>query len=106
MSSSAQLLERTGGSASGTRGIAAATIKGCGVCLSLHLHPLLHHISREGKNRLGRQLAVIIPEKLDKHWYNYFLHNKRATLLKTLLYFSRNQQIVAINVPWYLGDDR
>jgi len=68
------------------------------------LHPLLQYISSEGKKHSGRQIAVIIPEKVDKHWYHYFLHNKRAALLKTLLYFSGNQQVVVINVPWYLDD--
>jgi hypothetical protein len=70
------------------------------------LHPLLQYISGEAKEHPGRQIAVIIPEKVDKHWYHYFLHNKRAALMKTLLYFSGNRQIVVINVPWYLGDDR
>lgn len=68
------------------------------------LDPLLGYISEQTKKHPGRQIAVIIPEKIDKHWYHYFLHNKRAALLKAQLYFSGNQQVVVINVPWYLGE--
>lgn len=67
------------------------------------LHPLLRYIDNETKKHPGRKVAVIIPEKVDRHWYHYVLHNKRATLLKALLYFSGNEQIIVINVPWYLG---
>jgi amino acid transporter len=70
----------------------------------LILLPLLQHIAREAKNNPNRQIAVIIPEKVDKHWYHYFLHNKRAALLKTQLYFAGNRQVVVMNIPWYLGD--
>lgn len=66
------------------------------------LHPLLQYINEQAKKHPGRQIAVIIPEKVDKHWYHYFLHNKRATLLKAQLYFSGNPQVVVMNIPWYL----
>jgi amino acid transporter len=52
-----------------------------------------------------RQIAVLIPEKIQHRWYHYFLHNKRAAALKAFMYFGGNQQIVVINVPWYLGSD-
>ncbi len=70
------------------------------------LNPLLQYIDEQAKKDPDRQIAVIIPEKLDKHWYHYFLHNKRAALLKAQLYFSGNQQVVVMNIPWYLGDDQ
>lgn len=68
------------------------------------LPPLLAYITEEAKKHPDRQIAVIIPEKIDKHWYHYFLHNKRAALLKAQLYFSGNQQVVVMNIPWYLGE--
>jgi len=66
---------------------------------------LLKYIDDQAKKHPDRQIAVIIPEKVDQHWYHYFLHNKRATLLKAQLYFSGNQQVVVMNLPWYLGID-
>jgi len=32
----------------------------------------------------------------------FFLHNKRAEVLKTLALLKGNQRFVVINVPWYL----
>jgi amino acid transporter len=57
----------------------------------------------EGKNP-GRQIAVIIPELVEKHWYHNFLHNQRATWLKASLLMKGNRRIVIINVPWYVDD--
>ena len=70
------------------------------------LNPLLQYIEEEVKKHPGRQIAVIIPKKVDRHWYHYFLHNKRAALLKAQLYFSGNKQVVVMNIPWYLGETR
>ena len=70
----------------------------------LILDPLLQYIKEQSLQHPERQIAVIISETVDKHWYHYFLHNKRAALLKAQLYFSGNQQVVVMNVPWYLGD--
>ncbi|MFZ0481007.1 MAG: hypothetical protein WAL71_17845, partial [Terriglobales bacterium] len=50
----------------------------------------------------GQQIAVLIPELVERHWYHYLLHNKRAELLKTLLLLRGNQRIIVIDVPWYL----
>jgi amino acid transporter len=70
------------------------------------LNPILTYIAQEAKKHPDREIAVIIPEKVEKHWYSFLLHNQRAALLKALLYFSGNQKIVVMNIPWYLGRDR
>jgi amino acid transporter len=67
------------------------------------LNPLLSYIEGEAKKHPDRQIAVIIPEKVEKHWYGFLLHNQRAALLKAMLYFAGNQQIIVMNIPWYLG---
>ena len=70
------------------------------------LNPVLKYVTELTKSHPGRKIAVIIPEKVDQHWYHYFLHNKRGTWLKALLYFYGNRQIVVMNIPWYLSDGR
>ncbi len=57
---------------------------------------------RSKRNNPGRQIAVIVPELVEKHWYHYPLHNQRAELLKALILLHGSQRIVLINVPWYL----
>jgi hypothetical protein len=54
----------------------------------------------EGENP-GRQIAVIVPELVERHWYHYPLHNKRAEILKWLILLRGNERIVLVNVPWY-----
>lgn len=49
-----------------------------------------------------RQIAVIIPEFVQRRWYQYPLHNQRSTWLKAALLLKGNRKIVVINVPWYL----
>ena len=49
-----------------------------------------------------RQLAVLIPELVERHWYYYFLHNQRAAVLKALLYVRGSERIAVVNVPWYI----
>ncbi len=66
------------------------------------LNPILSHIEDIARKNPGRQIAVIIPEKVEKHWYGFLLHNQRAALLKAMLYFAGNKQIIVMNIPWYL----
>jgi hypothetical protein len=48
-------------------------------------------------------VAVIIPELVAHHWYEHLLHNQRAAMLKALLLLRGEEDIVVINVPWYLS---
>ena len=68
----------------------------------LILTPIVDYVLEAERNSPDRQVAVILPELVEKHWYHYFLHNKRAAVLKALLWVRGNARIVVINVPWYL----
>ena len=64
--------------------------------------PIVDYVLELQKKDPTRQLAVLIPEVVERHWYYYFLHNQRAAVLKTLLYVKGNQKIAVVNVPWYI----
>ena len=66
------------------------------------LTPILEYILKVEKENPDRQIAVVLPEMVERHWYHYFLHNQRAEVLKTWLLLKGNQRIIVINVPWYL----
>ncbi len=66
------------------------------------ISPIIDFVLKLEEQNPGRQIAVIIPEFVEKHWYHNFLHNRRATWLKAALLLKGNQRIVIINVPWYL----
>ena len=66
------------------------------------LMPLVNHILQVERDHPERQIAVLVPELVVKHWWQRPLHNQRAQLLKLLLLVRGNQRIIVINIPWYL----
>jgi amino acid transporter len=66
--------------------------------------PLLEFITDLDKSLPGREIAVVIPELVERRWYNTILHNHAATFIKGFLYFSGLERVTVINVPWYLRD--
>ena len=65
--------------------------------------PVLDFILDLQKKVPERQIAVVLPELVERRWYQYFLHNQRPAMLKALLYVRGNQKTVVINVPWYFN---
>jgi amino acid transporter len=66
------------------------------------LMPLVDHILQVERDHPERQIAVLVPELVVKHWWQTPLHNQRAQVLKLLLLVRGNQRITVINIPWYL----
>jgi amino acid transporter len=66
------------------------------------LMPLVEHILQVEHDHPERQIAVLVPELVVRHWWQAPLHNQRAQLLKLLLLLRGNQRITVINIPWYL----
>ena len=64
--------------------------------------PIVDYVLELEAKNPGRQIAVIVPELVERHWYLNFLHNQRATWLKAALLMKGNRRIVIINVPWYM----
>lgn len=67
--------------------------------------PLLRYIDRLKDEFPDRMIVVVIPELVKARWYEYLLHNQRASMLKARLYFAGGRHVVVVNVPWYLGED-
>jgi amino acid transporter len=65
--------------------------------------PMIDYILAKQSEEPDLQVAVLVPELVEKRWYQYLLHNQRAAVLKTLLLLRGNQRIVVVNVPWYLA---
>jgi amino acid transporter len=64
--------------------------------------PLVEYILKIERDHPDRQIAVLVPELVVKHWWQAPLHNQRAQLLKLLLLVRGNQRIMVISIPWYL----
>jgi hypothetical protein len=65
------------------------------------IKPILDYVVNMEIDHPDRQIAVIVAELVERHWYHYLLHNQRAELLKALL-LVRGERIVLVNVPWHL----
>lgn len=65
------------------------------------LAPVMDFVLEKEKTLAPRQIAVLVPELVVRHWWENLLHNQRANLLKLLLLLKGNHRIVVINIPWY-----
>jgi hypothetical protein len=70
------------------------------------LPPLLAYINAIGQQHPGEPIAVVLPEFVPRHFWEFFLHNQTALQLKLRLFFRPNT--VVIDVPYSLdrGEDR
>jgi amino acid transporter len=67
--------------------------------------PILEFVDRTRKAKPDRLLAVVIPELVEPHWYEYLLHNQYGAGLKRLIYQRGDERTVVIDTPWYLRDE-
>lgn len=49
-----------------------------------------------------QSVAVIIPDLVEARWWETLLHNHRGDVLRALLLLRGDQQVVTIDVPWFL----
>ena len=67
--------------------------------------PIVDYVLELAQKNPTRQIAVVIPEVVERRWYYHMLHNQRGTELKSMLYFKGNGRILVVNVPWYVEGD-
>jgi amino acid transporter len=65
--------------------------------------PLMDVVLKLEEQHPTVKIAVLLPELVVRHWWEYFLHNQRVQLLKVMLLVKGKQRIVVVNIPWYLG---
>jgi amino acid transporter len=66
--------------------------------------PLLQFISETEKKNPCRQIAVLIPEVVKEHWWQYLLHGQGARRLRAALLRYSGSRVVVVNIPWYLEE--
>jgi amino acid transporter len=70
------------------------------------VQPIIDHILEIERSNPDRTIAVLLPELVERQWYQYFLHNQRARILAVRLLTQGTRRIVIVNVPWYLRERR
>jgi hypothetical protein len=66
------------------------------------VRPLVYHIREVAANHRLQRITVVIPEFVPKRWWQRFLHNQTAALIKLALRSQRG--ITVVSVPYYLPD--
>ena len=66
------------------------------------IHPTVDYIHSLERKHPNREIAVVIPQLVEKHWYEYFLHRQRSQLLAALLLLEDEPRISIVNVPWHV----
>jgi amino acid transporter len=65
--------------------------------------PIVQYVLALSEKLPDRKIIVMIPELVEYHWYEYFLHNQRGRLLEWLLLVKGNKQIYTVSSPFYLS---
>jgi hypothetical protein len=66
--------------------------------------PLIELIGELHQEAPGRPVAVLIPELLQQHWWQYPLHIHRAQHLRAALLRHGSPEVVVIEIPWHLEE--
>lgn len=66
--------------------------------------PLMRQIETIKRRCPGRQVAVIIPEVVEKHWWLALLHSRRASRLRNALRNREDVHVVVIDLPWFVQE--
>jgi len=66
--------------------------------------PLLDFLERLEARHPDRSIAVIVPEVVKRHWWQFLLQNYRAEALRSALLRKGDHRIVVVSVPWYVEE--
>jgi hypothetical protein len=64
--------------------------------------PILDYIWDLERRSPNFTIAVLVPQLIEARWYYTFMHNQRATILKTRLLLEGQNRTLIINIPWKL----
>jgi amino acid transporter len=68
--------------------------------------PLVKFVLELSAKYPERRIVVVIPELVEKRWYEYFLHNQRGRMLELMLLVHGNKRVFSLSAPYYLSADR
>jgi hypothetical protein len=68
--------------------------------------PIVQYVLQLSKKDPQRRIVLVIPQLIEGHWFEYFLHNQRGRLLAWALLAQGNKYIFALYSPCYLSDEK
>jgi amino acid transporter len=64
--------------------------------------PLIGFVEQLRDEHPDREIIVIVPDLVVRHWYHALLHNNRGIILKGLLRLRGGPRVIVVNTPFYL----
>jgi hypothetical protein len=68
--------------------------------------PLLKLTRKLEEDHPNRTIAVLIPELVKQHWWEYLVHSRRAQRLRSALLEYGGSRLVVMVVPWHLAEPK
>lgn len=63
--------------------------------------PIIDFVKQLAADHQERRIVVIIPEFVERRWFQWLLHTQRAEILKGRLLMEGHDRISVLNIPWY-----
>ncbi len=63
--------------------------------------PIVDYVKRLAAENPDRRIITVIPELVERRWFQWLLHTQRAELLKGRLLMEGHDRISVLNIPWY-----
>lgn len=64
--------------------------------------PIVDYVKKLAAEYPDRRIITVIPELMQRRWFQWLLHTQRAEILKGRLLVEGNDRISVLNIPWYL----
>jgi amino acid transporter len=68
--------------------------------------PIVKYVLQLSEQNPNRKIVLVIPQLVEDHWYEFFLHNQRGRLLAWALLAQGNKNISALSSPTYFSDKK
>jgi amino acid transporter len=66
--------------------------------------PLIDYVEHLRDEHPDRDIVVIVPDLVVKHWYHALLHNNRGVVLRGLLRLRGGPRVIVVNTPFYVRE--
>lgn len=67
----------------------------------LVLTPIIDFVKQLAADNLENRIVAVIPELVERRWFQWLLHTQRAEILKGRLLMEGHDRISVLNIAWY-----
>ncbi len=64
--------------------------------------PIIDYVKQLAADHQDQRIVAVIPELVERRWFQWLLHTQRAEILKGRLLMEGDDRISVLNIAWYL----